>query len=502
MIFMANPMGSFHFVFVTIFSAMDIAVEQEEERSLETPLLEEDQRVPWEPPRSDPMHSKMNYFRRLQQDWVRVSPPTKPMSPLTSYPPSHILPPAVFVRGDAKEVAFHTTYDPPRVVYQSAWSTIFSIWNTMIGSTLVALPYGFSCSGILLGIGIVILMGVICCHTCHLVVAYGKDFKDFGELTQYHFGRRVQLMATGVSLFVLVGACIAYHVLMKQCAFSVVSAVLSWTGRADLEAHWTPSAAAIAILLLFPLANLKEFSTLVLLNSFGIPFVLFTIAFIVYHGVDTLAHEPLDDITIGGKSSFGVLGGIVTLSFFIHNAIQPIVRDSNPRHHRRQVSIAYALVGLSYTAVGALGYVGFPHNHVQQNFLDAFPIGDVFAFSARASLLMQLATVYPLVLLIVRTQLFGLLFQTPWPGAWRVMGLNAAVMTLSTMFAVYYPNVGDVLRFTGAIGGFVLIFCVPIGIHLVSLRAKRQLTKRSLVAHCTMVWIGLVLLILQFVPIH
>ncbi|OQR80662.1 hypothetical protein THRCLA_11956, partial [Thraustotheca clavata] len=207
-----------------------------------------------------------------------------------------------------------------------------------------------------------------------------------------------------------------------------------------------------------------------LINSFGIPFVLYTIYFIVSQGIDKLEHakDPLADVVITGKSSFGILGGIVTLSFFIHNAIQPIILHSNPSSRSRDITIAYVLVGLSYTAVGALGYIGFPKGHHQQNFLDAFPILDTFAFSARASLLFQLATVYPLVLLIVRTQFFGLVYNTPWPNAIAVVLLNATVMTVTTLFAVYYPKVGDVLRFTGAIGGFILIFCVPIGIHLLS----------------------------------
>ena len=58
--------------------------------------------------------------------------------------------------------------------YQSSLSTVFSIWNTMIGSTLVALPYGFSTSGLFLGLGIVISMGSICCYTCNLIVRHGK----------------------------------------------------------------------------------------------------------------------------------------------------------------------------------------------------------------------------------------------------------------------------------------------------------------------------------------
>ncbi|RQM25282.1 hypothetical protein B5M09_008464 [Aphanomyces astaci] len=316
---------------------------------------------------------------------------------------------------------------------------------------------------------------------------------------QYHFGKRAQAVTVSVSVFVLMGACIAYHVLMKQCAFTAFHAAFDWLG---VHVHWTPSAAALFVCLLFPLTNVKEFATLVRFNSLGIPFLLFTIVFITYHGVHAVAtHAPMDDIAFGAKSTFGVLGGIVTLSFFIHNAIQPIIRHSNPANYARDVTAAYVLVGMSYITVGVLGYIGFPTGvSIQQNFLDAFPANrDVFAFAARMSLLLQLATVYPLFFVIIRTQVFGLVFQNTWPSAWRVVLLNLGIMATTTAFAVYYPHVGDILRFTGAAGGLVLIFVAPIGLHWKQQRAQRLWTRGSMLVHVVIVLVGVTLLVLQFV---
>ncbi|RHY06127.1 hypothetical protein DYB30_004491 [Aphanomyces astaci] len=414
--------------------------ELDEPASAEEPLLTDeertvdggDQRIPWEPPRSGYLGSKVKYFRRLQKDWVSLSPPTK-----AAKPPS--------------------------------------------------------------------------------------DFSDFGDLMQYHFGKRAQAVTVSVSVFVLMGACIAYHVLMKQCAFTAFHAAFDWLG---VHVHWTPSAAALFVCLLFPLTNVKEFATLVRFNSLGIPFLLFTIVFITYHGVHAVAtHAPMDDIAFGAKSTFGVLGGIVTLSFFIHNAIQPIIRHSNPANYARDVTAAYVLVGMSYITVGVLGYIGFPTGvPIQQNFLDAFPAKyandiyhfwdvveyisvvlmdtlsrDVFAFAARMSLLLQLATVYPLFFVIIRTQVFGLVFQNTWPSAWRVVLLNLGIMATTTAFAVYYPHVGDILRFTGAAGGLVLIFIAPIGLHWKQQRAQRLWTWGSMLVHVAIVLVGVTLLVLQFV---
>lgn len=122
-----------------------------------------------------------------------------------------------------------------------------------------------------------------------------------------------------------------------------------------------------------------------------------------------------------------------------------------------------------------------------------------FVFSARLSLLLQLLTVYPLILYIIRIQFFGLVFQSTWPGWKYTIGLNLCIMSITTSFAVFYPHVGDVLRFTGAIGGMILIFLVPIGIHMTVLQQKDQLSWTSMIAHLILITIGALFLIIQFI---
>lgn len=62
---------------------------------------------------------------------------------------------------------------------QSSIMTIFSVWNTMMGSGLLALPWGFSEAGIFGGIAIVILVGLLAWYTCWLVVKYGMKYDEF-----------------------------------------------------------------------------------------------------------------------------------------------------------------------------------------------------------------------------------------------------------------------------------------------------------------------------------
>lgn len=62
---------------------------------------------------------------------------------------------------------------------QSSIMTIFSVWNTMMGSGLLALPWGFSEAGIGGGIAIVLLVGLLSWYTCWLVIKYGMKYDEF-----------------------------------------------------------------------------------------------------------------------------------------------------------------------------------------------------------------------------------------------------------------------------------------------------------------------------------
>ena len=90
------------------------------------------------------------------------------------------------------------------------------------------------------------------------------------------------------------------------------------------------------------------------------------------------------------------------------------------------------------------------------------------------SLLLQLFTVFPILLLIIRNQCFNLFLGTEWPGALPVAALNAGVMGVSFVFAALDLQIGAVLGYVGAVGGFVIVFAVPVAMEAVALlRAKR-----------------------------
>ena len=142
---------------------------------------------------------------------------------------------------------------------------------------------------------------------------------------------------------------------------------------------------------------------------------------------------------------------------------------------------------------------------LKSNFLAMFPSdlrgpADVYAFTARSALLCQLFTVFPLLLLIIRTQVFSLLYGKEWPSSLRVYAINGAVCLVSLAFAATDQSLGDIMRFVGAIGGFAIVFAIPAAMDFVwHGRKGRERTAARTALDAFVVAIGLSFLIMQFI---
>jgi sodium-coupled neutral amino acid transporter 9 len=142
--------------------------------------------------------------------------------------------------------------------------------------------------------------------------------------------------------------------------------------------------------------------------------------------------------------------GMLLTSFFIHNFILTLLKNQkNPENNKRDLSIGYLLVGLSLALTGGTAYFFYGNSLTKfQNFLEMFNTKKAYPLTARAALILQLVSVMPLVMFIIRIQVWGFLMNTNYPSFWHVFFLNLFMMIICTLIAVFYPHVGDVLRYS------------------------------------------------------
>ncbi|KAI5734905.1 hypothetical protein M8J77_011822 [Diaphorina citri] len=433
--------------------------------------------------------------------------------------------------------------------------TIFSIWNTIMGTSILTIPWAIHQAGFATAICLMLGSTALCLYTAWRILKiqslHGGGKGEVADLSKILLGRYAEVTAQGFSFIILLGADVIYWILMSNflyftvsfihdqivgsdpnsliseiapgnviCPVKVVQQVneslmssvsnVSTTqmGSSLYRTLWNLEYTVPIVLVFFlgPLINIKSPSFFTRFNSSGTLSVLFLIIFVFIKAwrwginVDFKNSDSISYVSIFSLN-FPATTGVLALSMFIHNIIITIMRNNRHQEHNgRDLSIAYLLVFLTYAAVGLIFYVTFPlaKSCIQDNLLNNFLRHDVLTLAARMFLLFQLTTVYPLITYMLRVQIFAALKKPPYPGFYQVLFLNTAIVTVCVLFAIFLPQIGTVLRFTGALGGFIYIFTLPSILHLSSQNKREQMSILSFLFHSFIVLLGFLNLVAQF----
>ncbi|XP_006187419.1 neutral amino acid transporter 9 isoform X2 [Camelus dromedarius] len=438
--------------------------------------------------------------------------------------------------------------------------TIFMIWNTMMGTSILSIPWGIKQAGFTTGICVIMLMGLLTLYCCYRVVksramisSVDTTTWEYPDVCRYYFGSFGQWSSLLFSLVSLIGAMIVYWVLMSNFLFNTgkfifnfihhindTDAILSTNDSNpvicpsarnsdhpdndsmifyanDTEIHqfekwWNKSKTVPFYLigLLLPLLNFKSPSFFSKFNILGTVSVLYLIFLVTLKAIRLGFHlefhwfMPTEFFVAEIRFQFPQLTGVLTLAFFIHNCIITLLKNNkNQENNVRDLSIAYMLVTLTYLYIGILVFASFPSpplskDCIEQNFLDNFPSSDILSFIARIFLLFQMMTVYPLLGYLARVQLLGHIFGDVYPSIFHVLILNLVIVGAGVIMSCFYPNIGGIIRYSGAACGLAFVFIYPSLIYIISLYQEERLTWPKLIFHVFIIILGLANLIIQF----
>ncbi|XP_042588027.1 sodium-coupled neutral amino acid transporter 9 [Cyprinus carpio] len=438
--------------------------------------------------------------------------------------------------------------------------TIFAIWNTMMGTSILSMPWGIKQAGFTLGIIIIVLMGLLTLYCCYRVLKSTKSIPyvdtsdwEFPDVCKYYFGGFGKWSSLVFSLVSLIGAMVVYWVLMSNFLFNTGKFIYNYVHNVNtsdtfgtngtdrvicpypnldpdgdsstlqyyvsdnstgpvFDRWWskTNTIPFYLIILLLPLLNFRSASFFARFTFLGTLSVVYLIFLVTYKAIRLGFHLDFHwfDSSVffvpEFRSLFPQLTGVLTLAFFIHNCIITLMKNNRHQENNvRDLSLAYLLVGLTYLYVGVLIFAAFPSpplskECIEPNFLDNFPSSDILVFFARTCLLFQMTTVYPLLGYLVRVQLMGQLFGDHYPSFLHVFILNIFVVGAGVLMARFYPNIGSIIRYSGAICGLALVFVLPSLIHMISLQRRGELRWPSAVFHGFLVVLGVANLFGQF----
>ena len=287
---------------------------------------------------TSPQYNRLKYFNSLKTKQVQEGH-AKRHSFLEL--PKHLMLPEYFI----------INYKPDKK--QSSLVTIFSIWNTMVGSSLLTLPWAFSHSGIIVGLLIAFACAAASTYSCALIIQDGKGDVDFSDTALKTLGRCGWFITILSSVLLMLGATLGYYELMTQTLYPIIQGVINLASHSDTAADihqisfssfsLTYVCIGISIILFFIYLK-REFSFFVKVNTFGVCFVLmillfnFAYAFYGFSTTDYATHAaPSGDLTPANSKygnvflfnkDFGSLAGIFGTGFFIHNMILALLKNN------------------------------------------------------------------------------------------------------------------------------------------------------------------------------
>ncbi|XP_034055038.1 sodium-coupled neutral amino acid transporter 9 [Gymnodraco acuticeps] len=499
------------------------------------------------------LNSRVHYYSRLTASSDRLLSP-----------PDHVIPHTeeIYIYsplGTAFKVtgSDHSSKNPSII-------TIFAIWNTMMGTSILSIPWGIKQAGFTLGIIILILTGLLMLYCCYIVLKSPKAIPymdtldwEFPDVCRYYFGKFGQWSSLVFSMVSLIGAMVVYWVLMSNflynsgqfiynyshnvnmsdsefgtngsdrviCPFPntnhegnyTVSTLFLTTSGNDTSAstfeHWwskTNTIPLYLIILLLPLLCFRSASFFARFTFLGTISVVYLLSLVTIKAFRLGFHLQFHwfDYTEFYLPEFRTLfpqfTGVLTLAFFIHNCVITLMKSNKHQENNvRDLSVAYLLVGLTYLYVGVLIFAAFPSpplskDCIEPNFLDNFPTSDVMVFVARGFLLFQMITVYPLLGYLVRVQVMGQIFGNHYPSFFHVLALNILIVGTGVLMAKFYPNIGSIIRFSGATCGLALVFVFPSLVHMISLKRQGLLRWPSALFHSFLILLGMANLLGQF----
>ncbi|XP_023602379.1 sodium-coupled neutral amino acid transporter 9 isoform X2 [Myotis lucifugus] len=261
--------------------------------------------------------------------------------------------------------------------------TIFMIWNTMMGTSILSIPWGIKQAGFTTGVCVILLMGLLTLYCCYRVLRSRATIPsvdtaawEFPDVCRHYFGAFGQWSSLLFSLVSLIGAMVVYWVLMSNFLFNTGkfmfnfihhindtdaalstndsnpvtcpsassgrpdngSAVFSAnaTGLQQFERWWDKSQTVPFYLvgLLLPLLNFKSpsfFSKFNVLGTVSIAYLTFLVtlkaARLGFH-LEFHWFTPTEFFVPEIRSRFPQLTGVLTLAFFIHNCVITLLKNN------------------------------------------------------------------------------------------------------------------------------------------------------------------------------
>lgn len=367
----------------------------------------------------------------------------------------------------------------------------------MIGSVCLILPLIFKSSGIFTCLIILTVVCLISMKTCDLLLIHVKDEEeDLPTLITRLLGNyysKVYCVASGLLLCLVV---IIYYLLLVNMSYLMITFIID---RIDPDSYVPTStfsfskfsfqwASFVGLVIAGILASLRKIAFIVKLGHYGVICLYIYTLFIVYMAIDNIVNGSFEEKKgeiLYVTNDIANLAGTFALSYMIHNAIIPIVKQNkNQEKNTRDVRLAFLLTSSIYCIIGVFGCLGIvgrttPDGSKAATVMDFFEKDDILPFFIEIIFFSHLLTSFPIVNYLARTQILQIWFHYERIPQKYSNLFNFFILLVCLLFGVLNVSPGIVIAIDGAVVGFFIIYVIPVKLHLKCLYERKEKENRT-----------------------
>nr|CAB3266255.1 putative sodium-coupled neutral amino acid transporter 10 [Phallusia mammillata] len=348
---------------------------------------------------------------------------------------------------------------------------IANLVNSIIGVSVLAMPYCMKQCGLLLGLGLLLGASWLTYVSCSMLVtsAVIKRRRTYEYLAYHAVGPSGKLAVELSMIGLMLGTCVAFYVIIGDLATGILS---NYVEASQVQLR-TFVLVFCGLCIALPLGLMKNLSVLGFMGFFSMIFycLFVLVMFITSVSNGLLTFDWLTKIELFRPAGIFQSLPIFSLAyacqcqlFVVYDSLE----DASVMRMESIVSGALKIVTTVYCLVAVFGYTTFQdsvYGNVLQNLPHTFLL-EAIKFGFAGSVVIG----FPLMIFPCRQSIYTLFFKQPQsdgvpsktyiePFTFKVITLCIVLSTMTV--AIFIPNVETILGLTGATMGSFICFIFP-----------------------------------------